>query len=131
MMEAHRMDNKSRGAWVAAICAMIVASIGVGGWFWRGGEMAGAMVSVAKSVETLQSRQDHIEQVGTSGLKAHIDLANERNNAIERRLKLMEDSIAGLNVMQADVREIKVRLQLMEQLMRGDTTKTTTKGTGW
>ena len=62
---------------------------------------------------TLSHKIDGIEKDGSAGLKGHAALNEAQINGLDKRMANLEDAIKRVSSMEADIREIKTRVQFL------------------
>lgn len=110
----HVAEQKNNGPLlVAGVWLSFLASVvALGGVVWKGGALQQTVINLEQQRALEVSRIDRLEKDGSGGLKAHEVMDDVRVNGLEKRLSNVEQTMATIAAMQADIREIRTRLEM-------------------
>ena len=98
---------------IAIWLAVLVSFSNLGILIWKGGAMANSLTTSTHNLETLGAKVEQIEREGTAGLKGHTALNDANFNGLDKRVLNLENVVTRFSSIEADIREIKTRIQFM------------------
>lgn len=105
-------QRKSVVETVAIWASVCVSLTTLGVLIWRGG-------AIAQTVATDSERISRIESSGSGKLQAHESMDDVRVAGLDKRLSNVEQSMATISAMQADIREIRTRIEMYFKAQNG------------